>query len=25
VCRLPGDTRAVLDPLLQWHFEQAVL
>lgn len=25
VCRLPGNTRAVLDPLLQWHFEQAVL
>jgi hypothetical protein len=25
VCRLPGDARAVLDTLLRWHYEQAVL
>lgn len=25
VCRQPGDSNAVLDALLKWHFEQAVL
>lgn len=25
VCRQPGDQKAVVDALLQWHFKQAVL